>query len=792
MIRAALASGGVEPEQIGYVEAHGTGTSLGDPIEVQALAAVLGRGRGEPLPIGSVKANIGHLESAAGIAGLVKLVLCLQHRQLPPQMHLRHLNSHIPWADLPITVPTELQVWEAEGARIGGVSGFGFSGTNAHVVVAEAPERQPQRITVERPLQLLALSARDEVALRQVAARFERHLAEEEVELADACFTANAGRAHFPHRITLTGRSTEEMRAKLRGIAADERSGARHGHAPVSDRPRVAFLFTGQGSQYVGMGRRLYETQPTFRAALERCDQILRPYLDPSLLAVLYPAAGEEEAAAHLLQQTLYTQPALFALQYALCELWRSWGVEPGAVLGHSVGEYAAACVAGVFGLEEGLRLIAERARLMQALPPGGAMATVFAGEAVVAQVVAGDVTRLAIAAVNGPDLVVVSGATAAVEAALDTLAAQEIRAHRLSVSHAFHSPLTNAVLGPFARIAATVSYGAPRIAMVSGLTGRVAPAADVAAPDHWVRHVRQPVRFAEGMRTLHAAGYTHFLEIGPTATLLTMGRRCLPGDAGAWHPSLRPGHDDWEWMLDSLAALYIAGVEVDWEGFDRDYPRRRVVLPTYPFQRERHWSVPELPWTRTLTQEQPRQSTRAAPPDHRLQELLYEDAWIPAEGAVSADAPLEPFSSPPPEEIAARVAPRIVELSAAYGMPLYDEMLPQLDSVAAVSVAGALRSLGFRFEVGKRFTGADIATRLSIAEQHQRLLRRLLVILEEEGVLQGVRDGWMVARVPEEQDPAGQWEALRRRYPTFATELTLVARCAAALADVLRGAADP
>ncbi|MGI9183167.1 MAG: type I polyketide synthase, partial [Longimicrobiaceae bacterium] len=837
VIRAALASADLEPERVGYVEAHGTGTALGDPIEVQALAAVLGAGRSEPLPVGSVKANVGHLESAAGIAGLVKLVLALQHREIPPQIHVQSLNPHIPWEELPVTVPTSLRVWESGGTRIGGVSSFGFSGTNAHVIVEEFVERGASSVergeaeTGERPLHLLALSARSETALRELAGRYERHLGEEEVALADVCFSANVGRAHFAHRAALTAGTVEAARAQLRALAVGEAAtepGLRSATGPraePSGRPRIAFLFTGQGSQYVNMGRRLFDTQPGFRRALERCEEILRPYLQRPLTTVLYPAPGEEAEAQALLDQTLYTQPALFAFEYALSELWRGWGIEPAAVSGHSVGEYVAACVAGVFSLEEGLRLVAERARLMQAIPAGGAMAAVFAGEEAVARVVAPHLTQLSIAAVNSPEHTVISGAAPVVESVLETLAARGIRSQRLVVSHAFHSPLTNAVLGPFARIAGTVSYSAPRLAMVSNLTGRMAVAADVTDAGYWVRHVRQPVRFAEGMQALHAAGYQHFLEIGPSPTLLAMGRRCIPdreqgtgsreqsplsqngaalrapdyrerglGGEGLWLPSLRPKRDDWQQMLDSLAALYAAGVEVDWEGFDRDYPRRRLVLPTYPFQRERHWSVPEICWSAAAV------PVPVAPPyvngngADRLDDLLYEVAWLPAGPAAAGDGEVavEALPLPAPDEIAARIAPRVAELSAAHGMALYDEMLPRLDSLAAASIAQALHTLGWTFEAGDAVTTGGLAERLGVVARHRRLLQRLLAILAEEGVLRRAGDAWNVVRTPDLDDPAPCWEALRQRFPQFDTELMLVARCAGSLAGVLRGEIDP
>jgi acyl transferase domain-containing protein/acyl carrier protein len=590
VIRAALTNAGVEPGQVSYVEAHGTGTSLGDPIELRALGAVLGQRRSpaENLIVGSVKTNIGHLESAAGVAGLIKLVLALQHQEIPPHLHLKNPNPYIPWAELPIKIPTELTPWlPFKGPRIAGLSSFGFSGTNAHLVVEEAPARQHQPMEVERPLHLLSLSAKSEGALQELAHRYETYLkTHPNQNLADVCFTANSGRSHLNHRLAVVAESTVQLCEQLAAFSA--------GHTPAgvlkcqlqdSRQPKVAFLFTGQGSQYAGMGRQLYDTQPTFRQALERCDAILRPYLQQPLLSVLYPAAGETSP----LDQTAYTQPALFALEYALCELWRSWGIEPTAVLGHSVGEYVAACVAGVFSLEDGLKLIGARSTAMQALPLGGEMVAVFAPEARVAAAVAPYAQQVAIAAINSPQNVVISGAGEAVQAVLKELEAEGIQVQSLTVSHAFHSPLMEPMLVAFEQRAGDVAYAEPRIELISSVTGQLARR-EVVAPAYWRRQVRESVRFAAGMQTLHAQGYELFVEIGPSPVLIGMGRQCLPEGAGIWLPSLRRGQNDWQQLLQSLGLLYVRGVELDWSGFDSNYRCSRVPLPSYPWQRERYW----------------------------------------------------------------------------------------------------------------------------------------------------------------------------------------------------------
>ena len=618
LIRRALAAAGIEPAQVSYVEAHGTGTSLGDPIEMRALGAALGAGRptDQPLVVGSVKTNIGHLESAAGVAGLIKVVLALQHGEIPPHLHFRNPSPHIPWAELPVTVPTELTPWPAAyDRRIAGVSSFGFSGTNAHVIVEEAPEPAPAPAEGERPYHLLALSARTDDALASVAQRMAEYLAAEPAaSLADVAFSANTGRSHFGHRLAVVAESVAQARERLEAVAAggQEVAGVARGQLHGSERPEVAFLFTGQGSQYAGMGRQLYETQPTFRRAIDRCDELLRPLLPRPLRSVLYPKAGE----ATPIDETQYAQPALFAVEYALSELWKSWGIEPAAVLGHSVGEYVAACVAGVFSWEDALRLVAARGRLMQSLPSGGQMSAVSADESRVRAALAAHGPGVAVAALNGPDDTVISGPGASVQAVCAALAADGVRCEPLAVSHAFHSSLMDPVLDAFEREAGKVAFAPPRLTLVSDLSGRIA-GDEVRSAGYWRRHLREPVRFAGGMATLHDLGVRVFVEVGPRPALLALGRRCLPAASAAWLPSLRKGRDDGSQILESLSSLHVRGADVDWDGFDRDYSRRKVALPTYPFQRERFW-VEHL---------KPRLAEKA-PARAGLRELVYEVKW--------------------------------------------------------------------------------------------------------------------------------------------------------------------
>jgi natural product biosynthesis luciferase-like monooxygenase protein/amino acid adenylation domain-containing protein len=435
-------------------------------------------------------------------------------------------------------------------------------------------------------LHVLSLSAQSDGALRELARRYAEHLPlHAEQSLPDVCFTANAGRARFRHRLALTCETRELLAHTLRAFADEGRvDGLWQAHLSGRRRSRTAFLFTGQGAQYRGMGRKLYETQPSFRRTLNECDEILRPALDRPLLSVLY---GEDEGP---LDETAYTQPALFALGYAIAALWRVWGVEPDFVFGHSVGEYTAACFAGVFTLEEGLTLVAERARLMQSLPATGEMAAVFAGEDRVAAAIEPYRERVSIAALNGPAHTVVSGEREALREALRRLEVDGIGSRTLNVSHAFHSPLMEPMMGDFEHALRRVRFSPLRIPLVSGLTGAALEAGALVDPDFWLEHARVPVRFDAAMRALAERGCETFVEIGPDAALLNMGRRCLPGAKGSWLPSLRRGQGDWRVLLNSLAALSVSGAEVDWESFDRDYQRRRVSLPTYPFERKSYW----------------------------------------------------------------------------------------------------------------------------------------------------------------------------------------------------------
>ena len=473
----------------------------------------------------------------------------------------------------------------ATGRRLVGVSAFGFSGTNGHVVLEEAPLVETSENNIDRTHHLLTLSAKSADALRERAIQLAEYLpSNSQIALADVAHTLNAGRAHFNHRLAITTASSAEASERLHAFAEGrEPPNTSTGILATTDRPRIAFLFTGQGAQYAGMGRTLYDTEPTFRDALDTCDTILQPLLGQSLLSVIYPEDGQSSPIDH----TAYTQPALFAIEYALAKLWQSWGIEPHAVLGHSVGEYVAACIAGVFSLEDGLRLIAERGRLMGALPPGGAMAAAFADEQTVTEIIQPLGDSVTIATLNGPENTVISGTEAVVTAAMDALKKQGIKARRLNVSHAFHSSLMEPMLPDFEQVLGSIPFQRPRLRFAANVTGTLVMD-EITQPDYWLRQARGAVRFADGIQTLYDAGYRVFLEIGPNPTLSGMAQRIVP--EGTWLASLRQNKDDWAAVLTTLGSLYTLGAAPDWLAFDRHYARQRIALPTYPFQRQRYW----------------------------------------------------------------------------------------------------------------------------------------------------------------------------------------------------------
>ncbi|MFJ4091789.1 type I polyketide synthase [Kitasatospora sp. NPDC089913] len=634
VVRAALADAGLRADQIDAIEAHGTGTKLGDPIEAQALQAVHGPARpaDRPLWLGSVKSNIGHTQAAAGVAGVMKMVLAVRHGELPGTLHAGTPNPHVDWSDGAVRLLTAHTPWPETGnPRRAGVSSFGISGTNAHAIIEQAPvvavvpapERTgtaavPAPDTAETatarraapPVPLL-LSAGTPEALRAQAGRLVSRLdADPDAELADVAYSLATGRAPLEHRAAVLGRDRASVRRSLTALARGTAAG--HLLTGGAARPgRTAFLFPGQGSQRAGAGAELYREDPVFADALDEVLTGLDPHLDRPLREILFAGPGTPGAA--LLDRTRYTQPALFALETALFRLVRHWGVRPDLLMGHSVGELAAAHAAGVLDLPDACALVAARGRLMDELPEGGAMVAVEATEEEVRQALLDDRTghplpetdtdrgpgrdAVDIAAVNGPASVVLSGDADAVLRLAGVFRSRGRRTRRLSVSHAFHSARTEAMLDAFRDVAESLTYHAPAVEIVSNLTGRTATAAELRSPEHWVRHVRGTVRFLEGARRLRAEGATTYLELGPGGVLSGMLHACLPdatpttGGPGTV-PLLRDGRGEPDAVRTALASLHLRGVPVDWSAGWRDTDVRRVDLPTYAFQRRRFWPV--------------------------------------------------------------------------------------------------------------------------------------------------------------------------------------------------------
>jgi acyl transferase domain-containing protein/trans-aconitate methyltransferase len=742
VLRAALASAQVPATAIGYVETHGTGTPLGDPIEAGALGAVLGEGRSadQPLPIGSVKTNIGHLEAAAGMAGIIKVVLAMQRREIPPHLHFQTGSPHIAWDTLPLTVPTRVTPWAPiNGRRLAGVSSFGFSGTNAHVILEEAPEAQPVQAGPQRALHLLALSARDGATLQELVRRHETALTHATAPIADICFTANAGRTHFSHRIAVVGATADDMRRGLAQATASRVEGAQ--------RPQVAFLFTGQGAQYVGMGRTLYDSAPVFRRALDECATRLAPLLGSGLLEVVFAEPG----AASTINETAYAQPATFAIEYALAALWRSWGIEPVAVMGHSLGEYAAACVAGMLSLDDALRLVTERGRLTHALPANGGMAAIFAPEDVVTAELARSGGALTIAAYNGPEHFVVSGLRTEVEALLVRLEAGGVRAKLLRVPHAAHSRWIDPVLPEFGRALEGVRFSAPRIALVSNLTGQFAGVEEIGRPGYWLDHMRQPVRFEPSMRVLMAQGITHCIEIGPHPVLLGMGAECTVGAQVEWLPSLHRERADWTDLLEGLQRLYLAGADVNWAALDADAVRHRVALPTYPFRERRHWMdvVGQAP---------------SAP-------IGSAQRWVDLTDALRRQAERGPL-----------------DLNA----PSYPAKWACLERITSAHAVHTLRDAGLFLVAGERHTLAQVLQRAHVAETYGHLIQRWLDRLVAQGDLQPEGDAF-VSRAPlAEPDLPALWHEAERLFADNQPLLAYVRHCGELVSPVLRGTESP
>ena len=751
VIRAALTNAGVLPSEVSYVEAHGTGTSLGDPIEVNALSAVLHEGRdpSAPLTLGSVKTNIGHLEAAAGIAGVIKTVIALQRKEIPPNLHFTTPNPYIDWAAMPLAVPSSPTPWvPVDGRRVAGVSSFGFSGTNAHVILEAAPVGDHERTDVMSPrMHVLALSARDDTALCALAVSYcERLKTVDESDttaLADVCFTANAGRSHHAHRLSVSGGSAPSLAAGLDAWLQNMSHPRVIAGTPGAETPRVAFLFPGQGPQYAGMGRALYDSVPAFRRAFDECTYALDALLPLPITPIVFPVDGD----ATLLNQTAYAQPAMFAIEYALASLWKSWGVLPAAVMGHSFGEYAAACVAGVVSLADAALMVVTRGRLVAALPGDGLMTVVEASESELLDDIRTQGGVAAIAAINGASNCVISGARAEVTAIADRFAALGRRVKALRVSHAFHSPMMDPVLDEFERQLSVVRFSAPTTSLISNLTGAVADLPTIGHARYWRDHLRNAVRFSQSIHVLAAQRITHYVELSPHPVLLGMAAECVAG--GVWLPSLREDQDAWSEMLLTLQRLYADGAQIDWAAVAGDGPHRRVDLPTYPFQRKRHWI--DIGGGTPV----------AAPPG------AAADFWSVAAPALDAQSVRGPLD-------------------------LHAESYPAkwdcLSRLSGALVMQTLRDLGVFIRRGESQTLDTLLEATGILPAHRHLVSRWLRYLVADGSLRQDGDVYLAREARIRTPLAELWAEAEQRFLDNGEMLAYVKNCAARLTAIVTG----
>jgi acyl transferase domain-containing protein/acyl carrier protein len=645
VIRQALAAAKVDPNLISYVEMHGSGTALGDPIEVEAIDTVLNNNRlsERPLMISSVKTNIGHLTTAAGVAGLIKTVLALQNQIIPPHLHLQNPNPNINWNPDRIRVPSQPTAWQPiNGRRLAGVSSFGWSGTNAHVILEEAP-LQPQT-TAARPRQLILLSAKTETALAQMTQNLAQHLRDNPTtNLADTAYTLQIGREVFTHRQILVCQDVDEA---IVALSNHDRTRLYQRQTPKQVRLNFTFMFPGLGDHYINMAQQLYQNEPIFRWQVDRCCDLLQPYLDIDLRTLIYPpdrldvsgpsitgqfdlrqmlGRTSQQNSNQLFYQTDLSQPATFVIEYALAQLWISWGIKPTALIGYSLGEYVAACLAGVFSLEDGLRLVAKRAQMINTLPEGAMLAVALPAEEVMAHL---GKNQISLSAINGPMMCVVAGTPTNIAQLQQKLLSEGIACRPVQTTHAFHSHMMEPIQDAFKQFVQTIPLAAPSIPYISNVTGTWITTEQATNPDYWVSHLRQPVQFDNGLQTLWQEPNNLLLEVGLGQGLSSLALQ-HPASRGLANPMALPSlpsqydkQSDYDSLLKTLGRLWMAGAHIDWQTFHASYNRQRRPLPTYPFERQNYWI--NLPQTNPPTD----QSIPETGKKSNIREWFYEPVW--------------------------------------------------------------------------------------------------------------------------------------------------------------------
>ncbi|NEZ55583.1 type I polyketide synthase [Adonisia turfae] len=767
VVAEALEMAEVAPETITYIEAHGTGTTLGDPIEIQSLSDVFRASTQKKgfCSIGSVKSNLGHLGVAAGMPSVIKTVLALENQVIPPSLHWQQTNPKIDFANSPFYVAHQLTPWTRNGTpRRAGVSSLGVGGTNVHLVIEEAPSQVHSKTmadsvtnsVADRPYQTLALSAKTETALEQATLNLANYLAANpQLNLTDVAHTLQVGRRGFKHRRWLTCQSLDEAVAALRNPTAPPvLTGSRKLQSPG-----VVFMFSGQGAQYINMARDLYESEAQFRESIDHCSTLLKPHLNVDLRSILYPEPDCRETAKAQLQQTAIAQPALFVVEYALAQLWMTWGIQPKAMVGHSIGEYVAATLAEVFTLEEALALVVARGQLMQQQPNGSMLSVPLSAEE--SAVFMTD-ESLVIAVVNGVNTCVVSGSTEAIDALAQTLETQGIQSRRLHTSHGFHSPMMAGMVEPFLEHLQKVTFHAPQIPYLSNVTGTWITEAEATDPQYWANHVRQTVQFGENLQHLCQNPHQILLEVGPGRTLSKLAKQHPEKQAGQLvlttvrHP--KENYHDVSFLLQTLGKLWLSGVEIDWASFYADQQRYRVPLPTYPFERKRYW----------LTDSTNNAATLSAT---KLRSPSTEELWQPLTAAM-VDQANQGISQ--------------------FDREVYVENLPSMEQVCLSYLNLAFQSLGFWQDTARTYSFDELVAEGKIAPRYQQLFCRWLDVLVERGHLQQV-DGQYCRFMPEAKNSLDNiLDTFKARWIKFPQMVELAQQCGNNLAAIITGQKDP